>query len=89
MSYTKNKTNIKYTFFNSGNSYDFNPDKVLYDIRQPDQKQTALKYHMSLVSLYNDPSTFITDDKGNIIFKSSKPVKHVTANWRKILKGLK
>lgn len=87
--YTKHKSPSKYTYFNSGNSYDFNPDKPIYDTREPDKRHTALTYHMNLVKLFDDPSVFIVDDKGVIVFKSDKPVQHTVANWRKLIKSSK
>lgn len=79
---------MKYAFHNSGNVYQFNPGKPVYDIRDG-VKRNALDFHTELVRERDTLDCFITDDKGNIIVKSKKPTTHKKADWRKFVKKIK
>jgi len=78
-----------YSFYNRGSVYFFKPEKPAYDVRVQ-KKQTALEFHIALVKEANDPSVFICNEYGQIIFKSDKPVSHVPmAEWKKLKESKK
>ena len=73
-----------YSFHNQGTIYFFKPEKTAYDIRV-NKRQSALDFHINLVNEADDPAVFICDDRGVMIYHSSKPVNHVPmAEWNRI-----
>lgn len=80
---------MKYEFYNSGTVFSFNPSRVVYDIRETNKKCNALDFHSELVREANRLDCFITDDKGKVIVKSNKPLTHIRADWRKVVKKKK
>lgn len=57
------KREKQYTFFSDGNSYQFYPNRSVYDMFKR-QKRTALEFHQSLVKFRASPTVFILDETG-------------------------
>ena len=61
---TTNKRKVKFTFFNSGNSYDFDPAKR---VSVNGELVNNLKFHLSEVAFRNSPDVYVVDDTGTVI----------------------
>lgn len=57
------KREKRYTFFSDGNSYNFYPERFVYDMFEG-KRRSALDFHKDLVAFRNSPTVFILDDTG-------------------------
>lgn len=57
---------MKYTFFNSGSMFTFDP-RGQVKAENSNTLMNALDFHKDLVRLHNNPTCYILDNKGNSV----------------------
>ena len=68
-----NKGNTRYhrpklfAYWSDGSYHLFNPNKPIYDQKDPKARKNLLDFHQELVAFRNSPSVFITNENGQRI----------------------
>lgn len=57
------KREKRYTFYSDGNSYNFYPSRIVFDMFEG-KRRSALDFHKDLVTFRNSPTVFILDESG-------------------------
>lgn len=73
---------ILYTYYSDGSYHLFNPNKTVYDPKDPKNRKSLLDLHFELVASRNSPRVFVAnengqriDDRGNVYDFKGKIIK--------------